>query len=240
MRWFNRIASDRCQPRPLVSAEDLVRVVRGLRHAFANDLQVLRGWFELGRTEKASVHLDLVTSRVEAGSALGRLDLPDLEAALLVAKERAASEGVHVSLGTAVYVDPVYAAAAAAAEDRSSEKWCAGDGGEKAAGTGPVGAPSTGAEDLAAAVSAVLAAVTREAAAKGVSEVQVEVGPPGGGYPEVVVRLPVRAAPPPEAVEAAMVSAGFSLCRRPREGSVGVACPRGEDAEEVELVVTVR
>ncbi|HCJ09869.1 MAG TPA: hypothetical protein DHW14_01720 [Clostridiales bacterium] len=240
MRWFDRRACDRRRPRPLVSAGDLVGVVRGLRHRFANDLQVLRGWLELGRAEKASAHLDLVTSRIEAESALGHLDLPDLEAVLLVAKERAASEGVRMSLGTAVYVDPVYAAAAAAAEDRFSGKWCAEDGGEKTAGTGPVGPPGTGAEDLAAAVSAVLGVVTREAAAKGVSEVRVEVGAPGGGHPEVVVRLPARAVPPPEAVEAALASAGFSLCRQPREGSVGIAYPGGEEGEEVELVVTVR
>lgn len=101
----------------VLSAEGLLGFARHDRHALLNDLQVLGGWLQLGKTEAAIEYLTRLQSRLTRDPAWSLVDSPDLEAALLVARLTALGRGLELSVGVRG-PDPASTAAVAAARDR--------------------------------------------------------------------------------------------------------------------------
>ncbi|MCL6580695.1 MAG: Spo0B domain-containing protein [Firmicutes bacterium] len=92
LRWFVR---PRATGLSLTGGE-LVGSVRRLRHGFLNDLQVIRGWLQLGRTAPALEQLDRVLERLRGEMGWSALGDDDLEAALLLSMTEAEGAGVEL------------------------------------------------------------------------------------------------------------------------------------------------
>jgi len=222
MKWFE------CgQPETLVrpGAEDLTTVVRSLRHTFLNDLQVIAGWLQIGRSGAALEYLQRVKSRLDVDTRLGRLGSRELEAVILTAKAWAAELGLRLDLvisGPPEASRNLAAAAAAAASDGAGSDW------RRAAGP------------LAGALRAILKPAIRCAAEDGAERIEVVVDALAG--PHDGVRLELKIGFPAESAgrlgddfeAAALRWAGFRECRpdvRPETATgVGVErrpCPDG-------------
>jgi len=70
---------------------DVIRVIRAQRHRFLNHLQVISGWLQLEKPDKAVGYIERVRREMEGHSLLFKLDAPELAARLLT--EAAAAEG---------------------------------------------------------------------------------------------------------------------------------------------------
>ncbi len=213
MKWFS--CPDAC--RLSLSGPEFTRVVRRMRHAFLNDLQVLSGWLQLGRTASAGEYLSRIQTRLTADSTWATLESPDLQAVLFLAKTEAEDAGLGFSAEVLEAPDPAYVTAAAATLDRTPP----------AARARPAGWPP---DRFAVALLAVLRSVIRSAARRSAAdygspvEVETTLGFVGGGF-EAAVRLRGSnlAARLPGLAEEALVSSGFAPLAGPGRPAVGLA-----------------
>jgi len=112
-------------PPPLeISGAALVDLVRRMRHAFLNDLQVFAGWLQLGRPTSAVEYVGRVQSRLSQDSRLCLAGDADLEAALLLVGVEAEKRGVPLSFSVAGVPSPTYISSEgqAGARDRASPR----------------------------------------------------------------------------------------------------------------------
>lgn len=91
-------------------AEELSRaleLLRTQRHHFMNHLQVISGWLQLGKAERAIQYIDRVAARMEAErQALRRLERPEAALFVLDMGLRAESYGVALEWRLTGPVDP--------------------------------------------------------------------------------------------------------------------------------------
>lgn len=66
----------------LHSSSDTLALLRSQRHSFGNHLQVISGWLQMGRTDRAAAYIDQVAAKLVAESAL--LNRVEPEVALFI------------------------------------------------------------------------------------------------------------------------------------------------------------
>jgi hypothetical protein len=76
--------------------EELVLILRNQRHAFMNHLQVISGWLQLNKPERAYEYLDQVAAKIEAEGNILKLGSPTLALAVLSSSALAESHGVRL------------------------------------------------------------------------------------------------------------------------------------------------
>lgn len=76
--------------------EELVLILRNRRHGFMNDLQVISGWLQLHKPERAQEYLDQVVTRLEAEGTILRLGSPSVVLAVLSGTALAETYGVKL------------------------------------------------------------------------------------------------------------------------------------------------
>lgn len=90
--------------------EDLPRVftlLRNQRHGFLNHLQVISGWLQLGKTDRAVQYINRAAARMEEeGQALRRIDSPEVGLFVLEMGMEAEPYGVALEWRVAGAVDP--------------------------------------------------------------------------------------------------------------------------------------
>ncbi len=79
-----------------------------------NDLQVLSGWLQLGRTQAAKEYLSRVQARLAADSQWSLIGDPDIEAVLFLCRSHAEGLGLGFSVKVIGAPDPAYVLDAAA------------------------------------------------------------------------------------------------------------------------------
>lgn len=205
-------------PPPLeISGAALVDLVRRMRHAFLNDLQVFAGWLQLGRPTSAVEYVGRVQSRLSQDSRLCLAGDADFEAALLLVGAEAEKRGVPLSFAVAGVPSPTYISTEAQAD-------------AAAALDGPGWGPGPG---FAPGVLALLRAMVERASVAAASlEISLGTsasGAAGRGAPasQIVVRVTAPRAPG-EAMASwigleaeAMAACGFVPARGPG-GDIGL------------------
>lgn len=82
-------------------------LLQGQRHSFLNHLQVVSGWLQLGKTDRAVQHIARTAACMEAeGQALRRIDSPEVGLFLVEIGQAAEPYGVTVDWRVAGSVDP--------------------------------------------------------------------------------------------------------------------------------------
>lgn len=76
--------------------EELVLILRNQRHSFMNHLQVISGWLQLNKPERAYEYLDQVAARIEAEGNILRLGSPSVALSVLSTSALAESHGVRI------------------------------------------------------------------------------------------------------------------------------------------------
>ena len=196
MKWYTCGHALRLE----VSGADLATAVRGARHAFLNDFQILGGWLQLGRLGTAVEYLDRVRSRITRESALAALSHPDLEAALILSRVRAEAEGLSFVATVLGAPAPEYQVAAT--------RDCRGVG-ERLPRAFPM------------AVLVILSGLVSRAARAGFTEVEVVVAPNEGRL-EIALRLPAAARDLVGMEDEVLNSGGFTPAGSERMGVVGL------------------
>lgn len=91
-------------------AEDLTRalaLLREQRHSFMNHLQVIHGWLQLGKADRAIQYIDRAAARMEAeGQVLQRVEAPEVGIFILTAGMDAEPYGVALEWRLTGPVDP--------------------------------------------------------------------------------------------------------------------------------------
>lgn len=91
-------------------AADLTRaleLLRGQRHSFMNHLQVVSGWLQLGKSDRAVQYLNRVAARMDAeGQVLRRIEAPEVGFFILAAGLDAEPYGVTLEWRVTGPVDP--------------------------------------------------------------------------------------------------------------------------------------
>ena len=215
-----------------ISGAALVDLVRRLRHAFLNDLQVFAGWLQLGRPTSAVEYVGRVQSRLSQDSRLSLAGDADLEAALLLVGVEAEKRGVPLSFSVAGVPSPTYISSeaqadAAAALDGPGWAGRAAPGGQTSqagGGPGPGFAPGV--------LGLLRAMVERASVAAASLEISLGAGPSGAaGRGAPASRIAVRVTAPRAPGEAmvswvgleaeAMAACGFVPARGPA-GDIGL------------------
>ena len=97
-------------------SEELTRalaLLRNQRHSFLNHLQVISGWLQLGKSDRAVQYIARAVARLEAeGQALQRLDSPEVALFLIETGLEAEPYGVAVRWRVSGPVDPALLPAA--------------------------------------------------------------------------------------------------------------------------------
>ena len=84
--------------RPRRDAERLaISLYRNRRHAFLNHLQVISGWLQLGKVDRALAQIDLILREMEEESRFIQAADPSLVAYLLAKEEQARSRGIELT-----------------------------------------------------------------------------------------------------------------------------------------------
>jgi hypothetical protein len=228
MEWYVAPAS----PRLEIPGTALVDLVRRMRHAFLNDLQVFAGWLQLGRPTSAVEYLGRVQSRLSEDSRLSLAGDADLEAALLLVGVEAEKRGVPLSFSVAGVPSHTYSSSAAqsdAAAALDGQGWAgrAATGGQTSQAGGDKG------PGFAPAVLTLLRAMVERASVAAASlEVSVGAGPSGVvGRGAPAGRIAIRVTAPRVPGEAmaswigleaeAMAACGFAPTRGPA-GDIGL------------------
>ncbi|MTI81517.1 MAG: histidine kinase [Firmicutes bacterium] len=68
-----------------MKTQELLDVMRVQRHDFLNHLQVISGFLQLNKSDRAKEYIDQISSDIRAQSVIARLEVPELKAVLMVA-----------------------------------------------------------------------------------------------------------------------------------------------------------
>jgi len=102
-------------------ADDLsqtLALLRGQRHGFMNHLQVISGWLQMGKHDRAMQYISRVAARLEAeGELLRRVESPAAALFVLAADQEAESHGVVIEWEV---TGPVDSADLSSAQERLS------------------------------------------------------------------------------------------------------------------------
>lgn len=79
-------------------ALQIIALLRWQRHEFLNHLQVISGYLQLQKSERALDYLKQVIAQLEHPGRLMRLKQPDLAVAALLKMEQAASRGITLNI----------------------------------------------------------------------------------------------------------------------------------------------
>lgn len=77
--------------------KDLLEVLRVQRHNFVNHLQVISGLLQLKKYDRALEYIRQVGEEYNQASLVGRLEVPEIASAILVAELAAAKQGVTLN-----------------------------------------------------------------------------------------------------------------------------------------------
>lgn len=82
-------------------------LLRGQRHSFLNHLQVISGWLQLGKSDRAAQYITRAVAHLEAeGQALQRIDSPEVALFLIETGLEAEPYGVVLRWRVSGPVDP--------------------------------------------------------------------------------------------------------------------------------------
>jgi len=211
----------------VLSAEGLIDITRHDRHALLNDLQIIGGWLQLGKTEAAVEYIARLQTRLARDPAWSFVDSPDLEAALLVARLEALGRGLEFSIRVKG-PHPASATAVAAALDRGD--WSS-HGRLRETGPGDRQAALRSAAGVFHRVLLRIVTDVAESADPGVSSLRVELTAYGDRVELGVAGIGQRASGPLDldrTAQTVMGELGFSLIgERAGAGRSAARIPRG-------------
>lgn len=88
-----------------MSVEKLLRVIQDQRHCYLNHLQVLSGFLQLDKIEKAREYINRVSAELALLAGAARIKLPEVSAALIIAVNEAGGYQVDTELSVETELD---------------------------------------------------------------------------------------------------------------------------------------